>query len=222
MSLSDLFYPGNPEKREKIIRRSQELIDLMKSNFEATNSLTEMVNKHLHSSFSPITLDEKATVKENCDVMIERVNQILAKVKEVDEELKKKLEPTLYESLQHISLQSFNNIPAADKTAIKSVCQFPAAVLVKSLMKNMRSLTGIIFIFACISTGVVGSILMGLVVGFVITDVVVSGILGYIEQCKLDKALEEYEEALSEFRPASKNYEKAIYEVMFLLKYMKE
>lgn len=222
MSLSDLFYPGNPEKREKIIRRSQELIELMKSNFEATNSLTEMVNKHLHSSFSPITLDEKATVKENCDVMIERVNQILAKVKEVDEELKKKLEPTLYESLQHMSLQSFNNIPAADKTAIKSVCQFPAAVLVKCLMKNMRSLTGIIFIFACISTGVVGSILMGLVVGFVITDVVVSGILGYIEKGKLETALAEYEEALAEFRPASKKYDMAIYEVMFLLKYMKE
>ncbi|XP_018970315.2 single-pass membrane and coiled-coil domain-containing protein 3-like [Cyprinus carpio] len=221
MSLSDLFYPGNPEKREKIIRRSQELIELMKSNFEATNSLTEMVNKHLHSSFSPITLDEKATVKENCDVMIERVNQILAKVKEVDEELKK-LEPTLYESLQHISLQSFNNIPAADKTAIKSVCPFPAAVLVKSLMKQTRSLIGMIFIFACISNGVIGSILMGLVVGFVITDVVVSGILGYIEQCKLDKALEEYEEALAEFRPASKEYKEAIYEVMFLLKYMKE
>lgn len=155
-------------------------------------------------------------------MMIERVNQILAKVKEVDEELKKKLEPTLYESLQHMSLQSFNNIPAADKTAIKSVCPFPAAVLVKSLMKQTRSLIGMIFIFECISNGVVGSILMGLVVGFVITDVVVSGILGYIEQCKLETALEEYEEALSEFRPASKNYEKAIYEVMFLLKYMKE
>ncbi len=101
MSLSDLLYPRNPERRENVIRKSQELIDLMKDNFDVTNDLTEIVNKHLYSSFSPITLDEKATVKQNCDVMIERVNQIQAKVEEVDEELKKKLDPNLYESLQH-------------------------------------------------------------------------------------------------------------------------
>ncbi len=101
MSWSDLLYSGNPERREKVIRKSQELIDLMKDNFDVTNDLTEIVNKHLYSSFSPITPDEKATVKQNCDVMIERVNQIQAKVEEVDEELKKKLDPNLYESLQH-------------------------------------------------------------------------------------------------------------------------
>ncbi len=101
MALSDWLYPGNPERREKVIRKSQELIDLMRSNFDATNDLTEIVNKHLYASFSLITLDEKATIKQNCDVMTERMNQIQAKVEEVDEELKKKLDPNLYESLQH-------------------------------------------------------------------------------------------------------------------------
>ncbi len=103
MSLSDLLYPRNPERRENVIRKSQELIDLIRSNFDATNDLTEIVNKHLYASFSLITLDEKVTIKQNCDVIIERMNQIQAKVKKTDEKLKKKLEPNLYESLQHVS-----------------------------------------------------------------------------------------------------------------------
>ncbi|KAK2910795.1 hypothetical protein Q8A67_002928 [Cirrhinus molitorella] len=156
MSLSDVLFHGNPERREKIIRKSQELIELMKSNFEATNSLTEIVNQHLGSSFRPITLNEKATVKENCDVMIKHVNQIQAKVEQVDKELKEKLDPTLYERLQKIPLHGFKNIPAA--------------------------------------------------------------ILGYYERDKLEAALAEYDKTLADFRPASKEYQEAIYEVKFTVK----
>uniref|UniRef100_A0A673KZ79 Single-pass membrane protein with coiled-coil domains 3 n=1 Tax=Sinocyclocheilus rhinocerous TaxID=307959 RepID=A0A673KZ79_9TELE len=217
MSLGDVLFPGNPERREKVIRRSQELIELMKSNFRATNSLTEIVNKHLHSSFSPITLNEKATVKENCDVMIKRVNQIQAKVEEVDEELKKKLEPTVYESLQKMSLQDFKKLSAVVKVAIKSVCQIAAAVIVKYLMKNIRILTNITCTCAKVAVGTFASIVLG-----VLIDVIISAIVGHIERAKLESALAEYEEALKTFRPASKEYEMAIYEVMFMLKHMKK
>ncbi len=217
MALSDVFYPGNPERREKIIRKSQELIDLMKRNFETTNSLIEIVNEHLDSSFSPITLNEKATIKENCDVMIERVNQIQAKVEEVDEELQRKLEPTLYESLQHASLQDLNNVSADVKYAISSVCQLPAAVLVMRLKKVMTVLIGITCTCAIYSVGIFAAFLFGLAV-----DAVVSAILGHIEQGKLETALAEYEEALAEFRPASKQYQEAIYEVRFILQFLKE
>ncbi|XP_016339969.1 single-pass membrane and coiled-coil domain-containing protein 3-like [Sinocyclocheilus anshuiensis] len=215
MALSDLFLRGNPEKREKIIRRSQELIDLMKDNFEATNSLTEIVNKHLHSSFSPITLNEKATVKENCDVMIERVNQILANVEEVDEKMKKKLGPTLYEKLQHMSLKDFNKIPAVDKAAITLVCQISAGVLVAYLIKKKIILKTVTSIYCKIASGICASIVIGLAV-----DVIVSAIVGYIEQRKLDTALAEYDQALAVFRPASKEYQKAIYKVTVMLEFL--
>ncbi|XP_016379519.1 single-pass membrane and coiled-coil domain-containing protein 3-like [Sinocyclocheilus rhinocerous] len=217
MSLGDVLYPGNPERRENVIRRSQELIDLMKSNFEATNSLIEIVNEHLHSSFSPITLNKNATVKENCDVMIERVNQIQAKVEEVDEKLKKELEPTVYEKLQHMSLKDFNKLSAVVKVAIKSVCQIAAAVIVKYLMKNIIILTNITSTCAKVAVGTFASIVLG-----VLIDVIVSAIVGHVERANLESALAEYEEALKTFRPASKEYEMAIYEVMFMLKHMKK
>ncbi|XP_058632977.1 single-pass membrane and coiled-coil domain-containing protein 3-like [Onychostoma macrolepis] len=217
MALSDLLYPGNPERREKVIRKSQELLELMKDNFEATNSLIEIVNEHLHSSFSKITLNEKATVKENCDVMIKRVNQIQAKVEEVDEELKKKLEPALYEKLQHASLQDFKRFPTWFKATITIVCQISSALLVTYLMKNIQILTNITSTCAKILGGIFASVVIGLLV-----DLIVSAILGYIERDKLETALKEYEEALAEFRPVSKQYQKAIYEVEILLKYMKK
>ncbi len=217
MALCDLLYPGNPERREKVIRKSQELIDLMKNNFEATNSLTEIVNKHLHSSFSPITLDEKATIKQNCDVMIERVNQIQAKVEEVDEELKKMLDPILYEKLKHASLQDLKNVSADVKYAVSSVCQLPALVLVMHLKQITKILIGITCTLAIYSVGIIGAFLFGMAV-----DAFVSAILGNIERGKLETALKEYEEALEKFRPASKEYQEAIYEIKFILEFLKE
>jgi len=104
MSWSDIFYPGNPERRERLIRKHQELLHLMKGNFRATNQLIETLNEHLHLSFSPIALDEKATVKENCEVIIGRIHEIQAEVEKIDQHLKEKLEPKLYEKLLASSL----------------------------------------------------------------------------------------------------------------------
>ncbi|KAL1273537.1 hypothetical protein QQF64_026351 [Cirrhinus molitorella] len=216
MSLSDVLFPGNPERREKLIRKSQELIELMKSNFEATNSLTEIVNKNLGSSFRPITLNEKATVKENCDVMIERVNQIQAKVEQVDKELKEKLDPTLYEHLQKIPLHGFKNIPAGVKGAIGAVCQISAFVLVAYLMKKteiLKNITSVWYKIGISLGGMVVSVLLGLVV-----DLIISAIAGAVERDKLEAALAEYDKVLKTFRPASKEYQEAIYEVKFCLK----
>ncbi len=53
-------------------------------------------------------------------------------------------------------------------------------------------------------------------------DAFVSAILGNIERGKLETALKEYEEALEKFRPASKEYQEAIYEIKFILEFLKE
>ncbi len=101
---SDIFYPENPKRREQLIRRSQELQDLMKNNFRATNQLIDAMNKHLNCYFQHIFLNENATLRENCDVMIGCIHKIQAEVERIDKKLKEKLEPTLYEKLRNLSL----------------------------------------------------------------------------------------------------------------------
>lgn len=38
---------------------------------------------HLGLSFSPITVNEKATVKENCEIIIKRIHEIQAEVEKI-------------------------------------------------------------------------------------------------------------------------------------------
>ncbi|XP_043094587.1 single-pass membrane and coiled-coil domain-containing protein 3-like [Puntigrus tetrazona] len=215
MSLSDWLYPGNPKRREKVIRRSQELLELMKNNFRATNSLSEIVNKHLGSSFDPIALDERATVKENCEVMIERVNQIQAKVEEVNEELKNKLDPAMYEQLQKMSFHDLKTLSVAQKRVISSTCQVSAAIIVTVLMKKIRVLTNITS--TCVR--VVGGMIATFVVGLLI-DLIASAIIGHYERKHLEEALEDHEKVLVEFRPASEQYQDAIAEVKAVIAFL--
>ncbi|XP_057188425.1 single-pass membrane and coiled-coil domain-containing protein 3-like [Triplophysa rosa] len=104
MSWSDIFYPGNPERRERVTHKCQDLKNLMENNFRATNNLISVLNGYLGYSFSNITLDENADVNHNCDILIERVREIQAAVEKLDQELKDKLEPTLYEKLKKMDL----------------------------------------------------------------------------------------------------------------------
>ncbi|XP_073688689.1 single-pass membrane and coiled-coil domain-containing protein 3-like [Garra rufa] len=129
MSWSDIFYPGNPERRERLQRKHQKLLDLMKNNFHATNQLIETLEKHFGWSFSPISLNEEATVKENCDVIIERIREIQAKVEKIDTQLKEKLEPTLYEKLKNMNL-SVKVHTLALGTALLGVGIFPIGMII--------------------------------------------------------------------------------------------
>ncbi|XP_048010439.1 single-pass membrane and coiled-coil domain-containing protein 3-like [Megalobrama amblycephala] len=101
---SDLFYPDNPKRREELTCKSQQFQDLMENNFRATNQLIDVMNKHLNCSFQHITLNEDASLQENCKVMIECMHKIQAVVEKIDKELKEKLDPTLYEKLLNKSL----------------------------------------------------------------------------------------------------------------------
>ncbi|XP_050960524.1 single-pass membrane and coiled-coil domain-containing protein 3 [Labeo rohita] len=212
MNWSDIFYPGNPERREKLIRKNQELLNLMENNFRATNKLTETLKKHLGWSFSPITLNEKATVKENCDVIIECIRKIQAEVEKTDMQLKEKLEPTLYEKLRNENL-SVNDYQIFRK-AVYDVCGVGGSasiVAVNWLIKNGTILTNITSSFAKFATGLAAGVALGVV--FMGIDMIVGAILGSIERNELEKALKEYDEALKEFKPASVKYQDSITEV---------
>ncbi|XP_026119873.1 single-pass membrane and coiled-coil domain-containing protein 3-like [Carassius auratus] len=184
MSWSVIFYPGNPERRERLIRKSQELRELMKNNFRATNQLIEALKEHLGLSFRPVALNEKATVKENCDVIIERIHEIQAEVEKIDQKMKAKLEPTLYEKLKKMSLS------------------VPDYQLLSGSVGAVCGVAGSAAVIA-VAAVVVGVLFMGI-------DMIISAILGGIERDQLERALEEYDRALEEFRPASEKYQDSI------------
>jgi len=62
MSWGDIFYPGNPGRRDEVVRLSTKLHTLMEFNFDATNDLIDMLNDNAgHSSkLSHVTLDNQA------------------------------------------------------------------------------------------------------------------------------------------------------------------
>ncbi|KAL1276407.1 hypothetical protein QQF64_036030 [Cirrhinus molitorella] len=183
MSWSDIFYPENPERRERLIHKNQELLDLMKNNFRATNQLIETLRKHLGWSFSPIALNEEATVKENCEVIIEHIHEIQAEVEKTDMQLKEKLEPTLYEKLRNMNL---------------SVHDYQIVSIV------VRTVCGATGSASVVAVGPLAAIALGTV--FLGIDMIIGAILGSIERSQLESTLEEYEKFLEEFRPASEKY----------------
>uniref|UniRef100_A0A671LX50 Single-pass membrane protein with coiled-coil domains 3 n=1 Tax=Sinocyclocheilus anshuiensis TaxID=1608454 RepID=A0A671LX50_9TELE len=209
MSWSDLFYPGNPQRRERLIRKSQELRELMKNNFRATNQLIEALKEHLGLSFRRVVLNEKDTVKENCDVIIERIREIQAEVKKIDQQMKAKLEPTLYEKLKNMSLsvpdyQLFSGVVSA----VCGITALASIVLVAWLITNGYILTNITLTFGLIGTGIMATVVVGVL--FMGIGMIIGAILGGIERDQLERALEEYDRALEEFRPASEKYQDSI------------
>ena len=111
----DLFYPGNPERRRRVIQLSQKLCDYMNANFRATNCLTEYLNKNVHgANFSPISVNEQETLKFNTDVLLQRITEVQEMVEKVDKLLAEKLDPALYRQLRDADL-SFE-----DRVACKS------------------------------------------------------------------------------------------------------
>ncbi len=201
--------------------KSQEIQDLMRSNFYATNQLIDVMNKYLCCSFEHISLKEDDTLQANCDVMIGCMHKIQAVVERIDKELKEKLEPTLYEKLRNLSI-SPTDFKAVSK-AVEAVCGIASVgftVLVGYLINNGIILASITSTYALIGAGALASV--GLAVVFLGIDMIVEAILGSIERDQLKAALEEYDKALEDFRPASEKYQHGITYVQIKIESMEK
>lgn len=216
MSWIDLFYPDIPKKREDLIRKNQKIVDLMDSNFYATNQLIDVLNKHYHYSFKRIELNRDDTVKKNCDVLIERIHEIQKKVDEIDQELKEKLEPELYEKLKNMSItvDDFEKIAHIVEGTTGAVT-FVATVALGILINKGMVLINLISKIGKIATGLVGSVALAVVIMGI--EMIVEAILGIYERDELEKALKEYDVVLDEFEPKSREYEEVIIEVKVTL-----
>lgn len=103
MSWADILYPGNSERRAAIVRKLQDLLDSMAYNFRATNKLAQYLNDNITtSSLTKIYVDSSKTLRDNADVLVKQINAIDAVLNNIDTELKKKLEPDLYEKLTNV------------------------------------------------------------------------------------------------------------------------
>lgn len=220
MGWSDIFFPGNPERREQLVCKSQELRNLMGNNFRATNKLIKVLNEHLGYSFNEITLNEKADVKQNCDIIIERIREIQAAVEKIDQELKQKLEPTLYEKLKKMDLKLSTSDHAKIAEAFFEGGGAVSSAVVCGLIKWGGVLENVVLKHGLLKTTAVATVAIGVVcLGL---DMIVEAIIGNIERHKLEHALKEYNTALDEFQPASEEYQDMIFEVMAEIKMLKK
>nr|XP_055062678.1 single-pass membrane and coiled-coil domain-containing protein 3-like [Misgurnus anguillicaudatus] len=232
MNWSEIFYPGNPERKEKLIRKSQQFIDLMEDNFTATNDLVELLNEFVGLSLKPVILNEKNTLRENCDVLIKCIREIQAELQKFDKELKEKLDPAVYEKVKNIDLAlEFNlNMPEYAKVAevvfgvagcvSSGVSGCVAAVVVCWLIKRESVLEKTSFQFDQMGSMIISALPTGVVFSGI--GIIFGAIMGRFERDKLEKALKEYDEALDNFKPASKQYQYSITEARIRIDLMKE
>lgn len=210
MSFSDLLYPDNPKRREKVIQLQQEIYSLMSNNFRATNRLINTINDHLHLDFPIISIQEKGTVQENCNILINSMRNIQKEVEKIDEKLKEKLEPEAYKKLHDL------NLPHEQKKAllrlvapiIGSISTVAGIVLITLIVKGVI-LTGMVVAIGTVATcGIAG---LALAVVFIGVDLIASAIMGAVERDELEHEISEYEKALDTFRPASLKYQDDIF-----------
>ncbi|TRY85599.1 hypothetical protein DNTS_010173 [Danionella cerebrum] len=214
---SDIFYPGNPGRRENVIRKSQRLHDLMSNNFKATNDLIATVNRHLNLRLCPITLDNDASIKQNCELMTQCIQGIQTHLEKIDKELQEKMDPDLYDKIKkyspkNVSRQDLQKISKAFN-GICGIATLGGIVLIGVFIKQGVILANITSTFLKFAGGVAASVGLGVLLMGV--DMIVEAIVGAIERKHLETALHEYETALNELEPVSDNYQKNIHYIMF-------
>lgn len=215
MSWSDIFYPGNPGRRQEVVQLLTKLKTLMEFNFEATNDLSDMVNKHMSPSppLQHIFVDSQATIKTNSETIINQIEKIEDCVEKVDAELAKTLDPKIYRELHDPSVGFREKVAIAKKavSATISVVATAAGVAVIAAIKTGAILKGIVTAIGVVKASAVASLVIGVIALGI--DMIASAIIGAIEKDKLDDAISDLEKALEKFDPASKLYTKTITKV---------
>ena len=219
MSWGDIFYPGNPGRRDEVVRLSTKLHTLMEFNFDATNSLIDLLNKDVKPSspISKVNVDNTASVETNCQTLLNKMDEVMRVVDKVDEDMAKKLEPEAYKQLKLPDMKFKDRIALAKKavSAGLSVAATVAGVVLVGAIKGGIILTKIVAAIGVIKTCAVASLVLGvLTLGI---DMIASAIIGAVERDKLEAAIDELETAVNTFDPASKEYTKTITRVEIYL-----
>ncbi|KAK1143786.1 hypothetical protein AOXY_G36642 [Acipenser oxyrinchus oxyrinchus] len=135
------------KKQEDLIRASQCLHHCLHKFFSTTNKAFDILNSHLNGSFSHISVNESAGIKENCAEVSTAISKIREVTEHTDRLVQKSLEPHLYNkiTLSGVSLQEkaevAKELNQATMGILGGICGPIAAVLfTKSGLENFVSL----------------------------------------------------------------------------------
>lgn len=216
---SDIFYPGNPERRDKIVRLASRLYTIMEQNFSTVNDLVDFVNEHIGAGpqLEHIFVDRNATIKANSDILIDSIEKIQDRVKTVDQQLAEKIEPNLYQELKSPDLTFKNRLQKANKIFSVTLSSISTAVgiAVVGAIIGGAILVGAVAAIGLIATCAIAGFAIGILTLGV--DVIAGAIFGAIERVRLNKTIDELESALEEFEPKSKKFQRSVLYVVVIL-----
>ena len=220
MSWTNIFYPGNPGRRDEAVSHITEFRVYMDFNFDSTNDLIDILNEEANPStpFSKIYVNSDGTVKDNCQMLLDKMDEIMVFVDKMNEELAQKLEPAAYRQLSAPDMTIADRIAVA-KTAITAglaVAFSAAAIAVGFMIKFGLILSKMVTAIGIVKTCAVSTVVLGVL--WLGVDMIVSAITGAVERDKLEDTIAELEEALDVFKPAAKEYTMAIISVQMALK----
>ncbi|XP_026517184.1 single-pass membrane and coiled-coil domain-containing protein 3-like [Terrapene carolina triunguis] len=220
MSWSDILYPDNPARREKVARLHQELINCIELNFDTTNELIGVLNTHCQFKLHPIKMNMNGTVQENCDILLAAIKSIQDMLQAIDARLKRELEPDLYRKLHDFQepdakkMQILRNVATVVSGLAGTVAM---GIFIKLALSQVvsRVLTQTTMVLAKIGASVIGAV-AGMILG-VGVDLILSAILGAVERDQLEAKIQELNALVSEFKPASHEYNKTIIKISCML-----
>jgi hypothetical protein len=219
MSFGDLFFPGNPARRTHITALSTKIKTYMELNFDSTNALIDLMNKHATPSpnLQHISVDQSKTLKSNAQVLISAIENIQRCVEIYDKRLADSLDPALYRKLNDPD-RSFEDVIAKAKQAVSitigAISTFASIAIILAIKKGTFLVTLATKITKVGATAVAGLVLGVLALG---VDAIVSAILGSIERDKLNDTIDNLQSTLDEFEPASRDYNRTITRVELLM-----
>ncbi|XP_032639845.1 single-pass membrane and coiled-coil domain-containing protein 3-like [Chelonoidis abingdonii] len=216
MSWSDILYPDNPARWERVTRLHQELINCIELNFDTTNELIEALNTHCQCKLHSVKMNMNGTVQDNCNILLAAIKSIQDILQAIDAKLKSNLEPDLYRKLH-----DFQEPDATKMLILRNVSTVVSSLagtvamgfFIKLALSQVvgRVLSQTAMVLAKIGASVVGA-MAGVLLGIGV-DLILSAILGAIERDQLEAKIEELSELVGEFKPASKEYNKAIMKI---------
>lgn len=215
MSWSDIFYPDNPKRREEVVRRSQQLYDLMEGNFRATNDLIDCLHTYVPGrTFLKIFVDTTGTIRSNCKRLIQRIREIQDYIEGKNKKLRELLEPSIYKKLMNVDTSFSDKFRMASKitsVALGIVCSAIGTIVI-CCIKSGAILTNIVSSIGVVATSAIAVLCIGaLIVG---VDMLFSAIFGAIERDRLNEAIDDLKANLKTFEPASVGYTKNIHKVI--------
>ena len=215
----DTFYPGNPERRDKVTTLVTRVYTVMEDNFSATNDLIDLLNENVTMSkkLQHISVNHNKSIKTNSDVFLGRMEEVERIVATIDADLARRLDPSIYRDLKSPDLDFSKRVQKAEKifTATLSVIATVVGIALCCAISGGALLPGMVAVIGVAGTSAVAGIVLG--VFMLGVGMIYGAISGAIERDKLEEQIDDLEELLESFEPASKKYQKDILYVQIVL-----